>query len=248
MPVNRPAMMWVNLAALEHPTTGQLLPLDGELLVGRSSQCRLRLPDRKISSVHAQLRWNGERWCVRDLGSRNGTYINGDRIQSGDEQPLRNGDALAFAGAKPVWKFVEEHSNQANRIEATLTESSMIRAVELVFTVSRDEEHVDLEARWAGQVAEIGSRAHCFMLLTLARIRLEDQKSNLLPVSEHGWVHVDDLCRMLRVESSHLNVDVHRARRDLEQASVPEFRHVVERRRTARQLRIGFECLRIESA
>ena len=63
------------------------------LVIGRSMGCDLTLSDPTVSRWHAELVRDGERWVVRDMGSTNGTRVNGD-VVSGDEVPK---DGLAGA-------------------------------------------------------------------------------------------------------------------------------------------------------
>ena len=69
------------------------LPDDGELVIGRATSAALALPgDSFVSSRHARVfRRDGGVW-VEDLGSTNGTYVNGGRISAAT--PLRTGDRL----------------------------------------------------------------------------------------------------------------------------------------------------------
>jgi MoxR-like ATPase len=53
-----------------------------ELLVGRSKDCHVLLPDSKVSKHHARLVLKSNRWYVEDLGSRNGVLLNGDKVTS----------------------------------------------------------------------------------------------------------------------------------------------------------------------
>jgi pSer/pThr/pTyr-binding forkhead associated (FHA) protein len=78
------------------------VPLEGErLTIGQSSSNDLPLPfDRTVSRVHAVLERVASRWCVRDLGSRNGTFVNGERIWG--ERPLRSGDEIRVGGVRLV--------------------------------------------------------------------------------------------------------------------------------------------------
>jgi pSer/pThr/pTyr-binding forkhead associated (FHA) protein len=55
------------------------------------------VPEDCVSRKHAQLWRDGERWYVRDLGSRNGTRINGVRVMEAIE--VRRGDRLDLGGA-----------------------------------------------------------------------------------------------------------------------------------------------------
>ena len=60
------------------------------------------LPSEHVSRHHAELSWNGERLCVRDLGSRNGTIVNGRPIIGWVD--LADGDVIRFAGIDGVVK------------------------------------------------------------------------------------------------------------------------------------------------
>jgi pSer/pThr/pTyr-binding forkhead associated (FHA) protein len=62
-------------------------------LIGRSDQADIRLHSDVASREHAVLRLEGERWFVVDLGSRNGTYVNGRRVNNAALRPM---DRLKF--------------------------------------------------------------------------------------------------------------------------------------------------------
>ena len=69
---------------------------DGETLeVGRDPQCGLVLEDSRVSKRHARLRWTGSAWALDDLGSKNGTVVNGEPATGAE---LREGDAISFGG------------------------------------------------------------------------------------------------------------------------------------------------------
>ncbi len=71
------------------------------LVVGRGRCCDLALGDPTMSRCHAALRFEGGVWTVEDLGSLNGTWVNGWRVRGA--QPLRPGDALRLGRAD--WVF-----------------------------------------------------------------------------------------------------------------------------------------------
>lgn len=55
---------------------------DGEYTIGRSRDCDIPVSDDLVSRKHAVLRVTGGRASIRDTGSRNGTFVNGDRINA----------------------------------------------------------------------------------------------------------------------------------------------------------------------
>src|SRR5204863_5597221 len=64
------------------PTTGAIHPVLGSLTVGRSMACDIVLPDEAVSRSHAAFRVDGQTLVVEDLGSSNGTLVNGEPIDS----------------------------------------------------------------------------------------------------------------------------------------------------------------------
>jgi hypothetical protein len=65
--------------------------------IGRSPECDLPLGDQTVSWRHAELRRIGEAWVLVDLGSTNGTRVNGWRADSGFT--VRAGDWVSFGRA-----------------------------------------------------------------------------------------------------------------------------------------------------
>jgi hypothetical protein len=72
-------------------------------LVGRSTLADLRLVTRRGSSEHATLGWYSGRWILRDLGSSNGTRINGKILFPGDRVALAAGTRIQFGAEDEVW-------------------------------------------------------------------------------------------------------------------------------------------------
>jgi hypothetical protein len=71
------------------------------LKVGRHPANDLRLTEQEVSSFHAVIEWVNDGWSVRDLGSRNGTTLNGRRLVQ--RAGLQHGDVLRFARG-PAWR------------------------------------------------------------------------------------------------------------------------------------------------
>lgn len=84
------------LRVLEPPAQkGDTYPLGDELTVGRGGGCGVVIPDDQfVSTVHARLFRRGDDLIVEDLGSRNGTFVNGEKVVAPTK--LRRGDRVQF--------------------------------------------------------------------------------------------------------------------------------------------------------
>jgi pSer/pThr/pTyr-binding forkhead associated (FHA) protein len=93
--------MWVG-------STRDRIPLRGDkITIGQVSTNDVPLAfDRTVSRVHCVIEPVASRWCVRDLSSRNGTFVNGERIWG--EQPLRAGDEIRVGTVRFVVRL--EHA------------------------------------------------------------------------------------------------------------------------------------------
>jgi hypothetical protein len=89
------------LPAALHPARQARLALPRgprtEFTIGRSPDCDLALGDMTVSWHHAELRNDGRGWVLVDLGSKNGTRVNGWRADSGFA--VRAGDLVSFGRA-----------------------------------------------------------------------------------------------------------------------------------------------------
>jgi hypothetical protein len=85
---------------------GARRPLQIRHLVGRSRACELQLTDRTVSAEHAVVWWTGDAWRVRDLGSRNGTWLDGQRLQPLQDQQLPLGGQLRFGLSEQLYELV----------------------------------------------------------------------------------------------------------------------------------------------
>jgi hypothetical protein len=83
-------------------TTGQRIALtEHPVLIGRSDDCGIVLQDGNVSRHHAEIRPAGEGFAVVDLGSTNGTTVNGIRIA---EQQLHDGDEVHIGGSRILFE------------------------------------------------------------------------------------------------------------------------------------------------
>ena len=69
---------------------------EDSITVGRISDNMIEISDASVSSHHAQLTASGKEYILTDLGSTNGTRINGRQIAEGEEHKLQGGDTIFF--------------------------------------------------------------------------------------------------------------------------------------------------------
>lgn len=80
----------------EGELSGQSIPVDSdEFLIGRGTNCNLMLPERQVSRHHAKIIRQQNHYIVRDLGSKNGTHVNGNQVVGSAD--LHDGDELQIA-------------------------------------------------------------------------------------------------------------------------------------------------------
>jgi pSer/pThr/pTyr-binding forkhead associated (FHA) protein len=72
---------------------GRIVPVRGRLTIGRGSECDLSLDEPEMSRKHAMIENSGEGIYLRDLGSSNGTFVNGVQVR---DAVLHPGDQIAF--------------------------------------------------------------------------------------------------------------------------------------------------------
>lgn len=115
---------------------GQLVPVGGgdpipllqsRIVVGRRPTCDIVLEFSNVSSQHCELLYEQGHWKIHDLGSSNGTKVNGIRH---DERWLKPGDEVTFAKHKFVIDFVPGSSDPlpANEEENPFSRSLLEKA------------------------------------------------------------------------------------------------------------------------
>ena len=301
------------VAALES-NGGSRCVLWADHLVGRAPEAALKLENPSVSWRHASLRWTGQVWELQDLGSLNGTFLDGSRIAAGARVALRTGSRLRFGGdaewlladsdppgamavglddgarllpcdgliALPdadhpdltihrqldgswiaegpdrVWspdrdeivtaggrRFRFEPGGVVLATAAGAMRQPSPSTIAVEFAVSLNEEQVDLSVVYQGERSALRPRAHTYLLLTLARIRLRDQADPSLAPTSHGWIDQPSLLKMLATTPAQLALDIYRARRQFSDAGVVDSAQVIERRPTSRELRIGVSSISV---
>lgn len=108
------------------------LPNNSEIIVGRSSDLDMVLVEDMVSRRHAKLTVNGDQVFIQDLGSTNGTFVNGERIK---RARLQEGDRILI-GTSIIKLVASEVSASASEPRPRLEEVVANRRTSQVRTMS----------------------------------------------------------------------------------------------------------------
>ena len=92
-----------SVACLIHEESGSRYNLVTRNVIGRSRSANLWLDRPYMSHEHATLSWNGISWELKDLCSRNGTIVDGRRLDAGETVVLAKGMKLGFGDPSDKW-------------------------------------------------------------------------------------------------------------------------------------------------
>lgn len=122
--VTEPQVLQVQtMAQLKHRESGRCIHVQGDHLLGRSQRCTTRLDDGHVSSEHACLRWDGACWLLKDLGSTNGTSVDGRSLRSGESVTLHRGAHLSFGHPTHVWELIDDSAPCAMAVSLDETDT-----------------------------------------------------------------------------------------------------------------------------
>lgn len=94
------------LIMVEGDYLGEIYLLDrGVMAIGRNEDCNIVLLDPGVSRRHAKILLEKDIYVLQDLNSTNGTYVNGERIES---HPLQDGDKVSMGGVVLKYCYQDE--------------------------------------------------------------------------------------------------------------------------------------------
>jgi pSer/pThr/pTyr-binding forkhead associated (FHA) protein len=118
--------MKLKLIVLAGAKEGLEIPLKKDkFLIGRAKECALRAGSEAISRRHCAIIRRESGYTVRDLGSRNGTLVNDEKISS--EVPLKDGDELRVGPLKFRVAAAESTSAATGSADSSLPKSDKVR-------------------------------------------------------------------------------------------------------------------------
>jgi adenylate cyclase len=121
-------------AILQRSDSDEAHELGPVTILGRSAECQIVVADPRVSRRHAMVRKQDGGYYLFDLGSFNGSYLNGSRVTS--TRQLRDGDVLSFADHEFRYRERGEKSLPANLEDLGGSTIALIRSTPVVLFVS----------------------------------------------------------------------------------------------------------------
>jgi pSer/pThr/pTyr-binding forkhead associated (FHA) protein len=159
-------------------------------------------------------------------------YVNEPHLEP---RLLQENDVIEYNNQH--WKLQLSHLEDST--ELNTAPQLEIEDLLCIFELSLNEEITKLKVKSPQKITNLHTRSHHYLMLSLARYRVEDAEKGL-PSTEQGWVHTDRLLRDLGVDMAHLNIQIHRSRKQFADmlTNVHNADNVIERQ--LRQVR--FAC------
>jgi two-component system, cell cycle response regulator len=134
------------LIVLAGATVGEMFKVPtGEAVIGRGKRSEIELFDEGVSRAHARILSQGDHVWVEDLGSRNGTFVNGEKVDS--KVKLADGDKIQV-GRTTILKFTY-HDSLEESFQKQMYESALRDGLTNVFNKRYFTERLNSELRFA---------------------------------------------------------------------------------------------------
>jgi hypothetical protein len=110
------------------------LPPEGKVVIGRSKDAAITIPDANMSRAHCAITATSQGYRLEDLGSTNGTSVNGKRVR---EAVLREGDRIVFGETESEFRVKERFDDTETKMDLMpvgmpkeISPSEAIRAIQ----------------------------------------------------------------------------------------------------------------------
>jgi two-component system cell cycle response regulator len=124
---------------------GRMFRIEGdEVILGRATNATVRLEDDGISRNHAKVVVSGEDLWIEDMGSQNGTFINGEKVS---RQQLKDGDKIQV-GATTILKFTY-HDDLDDRFQQKMYDAALHDGLTKAFNKRHFLERLTVEVAYA---------------------------------------------------------------------------------------------------
>lgn len=197
------------MATLKDSQTGRTVALPTRSVIGRDASSDLVVDGARVSRAHARIHWQLSGWVVRDLGSRNGTFLNGTRIESGVDRLLGVQDRLRFGDAGSDWVLVDRTAPPISALNLNTRRRTMGRGEGM--TLPGGAEVVQTEpGKYALSMGPLSAEAFDGQIVTLAGVpwRLELPGSAAPTVGDPKGLPLDELGLTFQVSRDEERVTV----------------------------------------
>ena len=158
------------------------------------------LPDAQAPQLAIYFGDEEQQWFMENINGQ----VEQERIA------IKHGDYVNFNNQR--WKFIR--AQVYGPTEARVHQIKKLTDFEFIFNLSLDEETTQLELHYLKQSIDLASRSHHYLILQLARHRINDAVRGLDNKSQ-GWVYADQLAHELGLDTTHMNIQIFRARKQL---------------------------------
>ncbi|MGC8739186.1 MAG: SpoIIE family protein phosphatase [Candidatus Hydrogenedens sp.] len=170
---------------------GEKFPVHSHLIIGRTKECNIVIEDPAVSRKHFELVRSEDSYKWKDMGSTNGTFVNGQKMLSGE---LHSGDMIQIG--KTLFRFEIEENSKPTRTSETIGEKEEQHSIVAHSFLSMDETTVSP-----------GKEQHATLLLeTLCKVindistnfdlcelqnKIMEATSHVIPI-DHGAILITD--------------------------------------------------------
>lgn len=183
------ASAWFFAGQVDGSEPARHVPIHTPFRIGRRTNLALTLPCESVSKEHAEISERDGQLYVRDLGSTNGTYINGERIEG--EMPIQEGDIIQFATV--VFRVGREATNidagtiaqdtcdralAMMQFDRLIHESAVVPFFQPIVTMEETPKVIGFEG--LGRSRLFGLQTPAEMFTTASQLNLEAELSRVL--------------------------------------------------------------------
>jgi len=133
-----------HIVVLQGRQLGETFKIEGSVVLGRGSDADVRINDDEISRRHVRVEQRGDSVWIEDLGSRNGTFVNGERIVNTE---LKDGDKIQL-GATTILKFTY-HDDLEAEFQKRMYDAALRDPLTKIFNRRHFLERLSIEIAYA---------------------------------------------------------------------------------------------------
>jgi serine phosphatase RsbU (regulator of sigma subunit) len=181
------------LIVLQGPKPWQQFPLaQGSAVIGRTAEASICLPAQSVSRRHAQISFHDGAYVLEDLGSVNGTFVNGQRLTEG--QALTDGDQLKIGHCVLAFRV---HAEETVSAAAAVTDTAANIIEKVDAAVSNEVLYLDQPGKKLRIVLELARHLGQALEPQVLLEKLLELLLDLFPLADRGLIVLCDSDRLV---------------------------------------------------